>query len=89
MGLRPTQGDEKTLSVQHLLLHGSTTLPFVIPSVPGFPVSGTREGSVCGFLKGKPHEDRDAANLDRKSGAAEGSAVQYFGPNEFVIPTEA
>jgi hypothetical protein len=32
-------------------LHGSTVLPFVIPS------------------------------------EAEGSAVQYFGPNEFVIPT--
>jgi hypothetical protein len=34
-------------------LHGSATLPFVIPS------------------------------------EAEGSAVQYFGPNKFVIPTEA
>jgi hypothetical protein len=89
MGLRPTELDGKNAFSPATALHGSTTLPFVIPSVPGFPVSGTREGSVCGFLKGKPHEDRDAANLDRKSGAAEGSAVQYFGPNEFVIPTEA
>jgi hypothetical protein len=56
-------------------LYGSVALPFVIPSVPGFPVRCTRESSVCGFLQGKPHEDCDVTDLDRKSGAAEGSAV--------------
>jgi hypothetical protein len=28
-------------------------------------------GRVCGFQRGKPHEDRNATNLDRKSGVAE------------------
>jgi hypothetical protein len=28
----------------------SVALSFVIPSVPGFPVRGIREGGVCGFL---------------------------------------
>jgi len=28
----------------------SATLPFVIPSAPGFPDRGTGESSVCGFL---------------------------------------
>ena len=40
-----------------------------IRSVPGFPVRGVREGSVCGFLYGKPHGVRGATNLDRKSGS--------------------
>jgi hypothetical protein len=31
-------------------LHGSVALPFVIPSVPGFPVRGAGGTSVCGFL---------------------------------------
>jgi hypothetical protein len=31
----------------------------------------------------------NATNFNRKSGEAEGSAVEYFGPNEFVIPTGA
>jgi hypothetical protein len=30
--------------------NGSATLSFVIPSVPGFPASGTGERNVCGFL---------------------------------------
>jgi hypothetical protein len=53
-----------------------------IGSEAGFPASGTGESSVCGFLEGKPHEDCDVADLDRKSGAAEGSAIPRTIPGD-------
>jgi hypothetical protein len=54
-GLRPTVFVPRTLvrtwgTRPELMTNGSITLPFVIPSVPGFPARGAREGSVCGFL---------------------------------------
>jgi hypothetical protein len=49
MGLRPAKVI-KNAFCRATPLQGSATFPFVIPSVPGFPASGTGESSVCGFL---------------------------------------
>jgi hypothetical protein len=57
-------------------LNGSAALPFVIPSVPGFSTSPLSLATTYVVLSQENHmQSTEAANLDRKSGEAEGSAV--------------
>jgi hypothetical protein len=56
------------------------TLPFVIPSVPGFPTSPRSPATTCVVLTQENHmQMTEVATLDRKSGKAEGSAVALIG----------
>jgi hypothetical protein len=51
----------------------------VIPSVPGFPASRPSPTPTCAaFSKESRMKFANATNLNRKSGAAEGSAVSLF-----------
>jgi hypothetical protein len=70
-GLRPTQGDENGFC-SATALHGSVTLPFVIPTgaYPDFLLPGTDNGRVCGFFKESRMKFANATKLDRKSGVA-------------------
>jgi hypothetical protein len=64
-----------------IALHGSLALPFVIPSVPGFPTSQLSPAPLMWFsLKRTTWALIEAAILDRKSGEAEGSAVPRTPP---------
>jgi hypothetical protein len=54
---------------------------FVIPSVPGFPTSPLSPETTYVVLPKENHmHSTEAATLDRKSGGAEGSAVQRTFP---------
>jgi hypothetical protein len=56
--------------------HRTATLPFVIPSAPGFPTSLISPATTYVVLLKENHmQPTEAATLDRKSGEAEGSAV--------------
>src|SRR5580692_6911545 len=58
--------------------NGSATLPFVIPSVPGFPTSLLSVATTYVVLPKENHMQLiEVANLDRKSGVAEGPAVRH------------
>jgi hypothetical protein len=75
MGLRPTQGDEKSLRPA-TTLYRTVAPSFVIPSVPGFPTSPLSPATTHVVLSKENHTQlTEAATLDRKSGGAEGSAV--------------
>ena len=65
-------------------LHGSPELPFVIPSVPGFPTSPLSPATTYVVLPKENHmQFTEAAILDRKSGGAEGPAVPRTSPGSF------
>jgi hypothetical protein len=69
--MRPTQGDEKRL-LPNNHFHGSGALPFVIPSVPGFPTSPLSPATTHVVLPKENHMQlTEAATLDRKSGEAD------------------
>jgi hypothetical protein len=71
----PTEGDEKRLPLE-TTFHRNVALPFVIPSVPGFPTSPLSPETTYVVLPKENHMHlTEAATLDRKSGEAEGSAV--------------
>jgi hypothetical protein len=58
-------------------LYGTVALSFVIGSVPGFPTSPLSPVTTYVVLPKENHMQlTEAATLDRKSGGAEGSAVQ-------------
>src|SRR5580700_5629481 len=83
--------------------NGSATLPFVIPSVPGFPPSPLSPATTYVVLPKENHMQlTEAATLDRKSGeadlsrrAVEGSAVprtprgNVFRPDRSVVERSA
>src|SRR5277367_536270 len=61
---------------QQLIANGRCTLPFVIPTVPGFPTSPLSPATTYVVLFKENHMQlTEAATLHRKSGGAEGSAV--------------
>jgi hypothetical protein len=56
--------------------HRKVALPFVIPSVPGFPTSTLSPATTYVVLSKENHMQlTEATTLDRKSGGAEGYAV--------------
>jgi hypothetical protein len=85
MGLRRPNVMKERLESIHTF-HGTTTLPFVIPSVPGFPTSQLSTGPLHVVLPKENHMQlTEVATLDRKSGEAEESAV----PRTFRRNTES
>src|SRR6266700_6665454 len=69
-GLRPTQGDEKSLRPA-TTLYRTVAFSFVIPSVPGFPTSQLPPATTHVVLSKENHTQlTEAATLDRKSGGA-------------------
>ena len=81
MGLGPTQGDEKNAFCPATALHGTVALPFVIPSAAECPTSPLSPATTYVVLSKENHTQlTEAATLDRKSGEAEGSAVQRTPP---------
>src|SRR5882757_6075897 len=73
-------------SVQQPLSMEPSALSFVIPSEPGFPTSPLSPATTHVVLSKENHTHlTKAATLDRKSGGAEGSAVQRtFRGNVFL-----
>src|ERR1700676_5034439 len=78
-GLRPERkrlGRLDRVARQSSDLNGSSKTHAIV--LPGFPARGTRERSVCGFLRGKPHGARDVTYLHRKSGVQPEKASPAF-----------
>jgi hypothetical protein len=58
MDLRPTQGDEKRLSVQQPLSMEAPPSPLSSRAYPDFLLRGTKDDLVCGPGQPGPHELR-------------------------------
>jgi hypothetical protein len=70
------------------ILRLDATIPFVIPSVPGFPTSPLSLGTTYVVLSKENHMQlTEAATIDRKSGEAEGSAILRTLLEMFYEPT--
>jgi hypothetical protein len=75
MGLRPTQGDEKRLLSSNRSLWKRRP-PLCHPERTRISYYAAPEMATCAaFLEESRMKFADPTNLDRKSGAAEGSAV--------------
>ena len=86
MGLRPTQGDEKTAPVQQLLSLEAPALPFVISTGahPDFLLRAAATTTYAVFLK-KPHDVNQRHESRQEIWGAQWRDLRFSGPLVEII----